>query len=346
MSWDNKQGPWGKNQRPPEIDEMLEKIQAKFREFLGGKRFPIIWILVIAALLLWLSTGIYQIDQDEVGVVQRFGKYNRTVGPGLHFKIPTGIEFVTPVNVEKERSEEFGYRTIRAGIKTTYAPEKPFESESLMLTGDLNCVLVPWTVRYRVDNAFNYLFRVRNVQKTLQDLAQATMRLTVGDHSLIEVLKNREQVAVQAQEALQEALKAAEAGLYVTGIDLGKTNVPVPVQPSFNEVNSASQEKEKIIYQAREKYNQIIPEAEGQAKKKIQEAEGYAVGRVKRAQGDATRFLALYQEFSKAKEITRARLYLEAMEKMLGRMGAKYVIDEDQKGVLPLLRLGEKGGQP
>ena len=343
---DNRQGPWGKNQRPPEIDEMLEKIQARFREFLGGKKFPIIWILVIAALLLWLSSGIYQIDQDEVGVVQRFGKYSRTVGPGLHFKMPTAIESVTPVNVEHERREEFGFRTIQAGIKTKYAPEKPFERESLLLTGDLNCVLVPWTVRYRVDDAINYLFRVRNVQKTLQDLSQSTMRLIVGDHSLDEVLSKREQIADLAQKALQEALKAAETGLHINGIDLGRTNVPVPVQPSFNEVNSASQEKEKLIYQAREKYNQVIPEAEGQAKKRIQEAEGYAVGRVKRAQGDAARFLDLYEEYAKAKEITRERLYLEAMETMLGRLGDKYIIDEEQKGILPLLNLGKKGDQP
>jgi membrane protease subunit HflK len=216
----------------------------------------------------------------------------------------------------------------------------------LMLTGDLNSALVPWAVRYRVKDAVNYLFRVRDVRETLKDLSESTMRLVVGDHSLDEVLTQREAIASLAQEALQSALDAAETGLDINGIDLGRTNVPVKVQPSFNEVNSARQEREKLIYQAREKYNNVIPEAEGQAKKKIQEAEGYAIDRVKRAQGDAARFLDLYEEYAKAKEITRERLYLETMQILLTRLAGKYVIDADQKGVLPLLRLGEKGGQP
>jgi len=346
MSWDNKQGPWGKEQRPPEIDELLEKVQEKVRNLFGGKRFATIGLLGIVVVLLWLATGIYQVNQDQVGVVQRFGKYTRTVGPGLQWKLPSGIEKVTKVATQRIYQEEFGLRTLRAGVRTEYAPESQYERESLMLTGDLNCVLVPWVVRYRIGDPYKFLFRIRNVRETLRSLSEATMRIVVGDHSLDEVLNQRELIASLNQERLQEALDGAESGLFLTTIELGKTNVPEPVQPSFNEVNAAIQEKEKLIYQAQGAYNKVIPEARGKAEKMIQEAEGFAVNRVKRAQGDVARFLALYKEYLKAKEITRQRLYLEAIDEALPRLGRKYVIDAEQKGFLPLLNLGERGDKP
>jgi membrane protease subunit HflK len=346
MSWDNRQGPWGKEQRPPEIDELLEKVQEKVRNFFGGKRFPVIGLIVALMVLLWLATGIYQVNQDQVGVVQRFGKYSRTVGPGLQWKFPSGIEKVTKVATQRIYQEEFGLRTLRAGVRTEYAPERQYERESLMLTGDLNCVLVPWVVRYRIGDPYKFLFRIRNVRETLRSLSEATMRTVVGDHSLDEVLNKREMIASLSQKELQEALDGAESGLFLTTIELGKTNVPEPVQPSFNEVNAAIQEKEKLIYQAQGAYNKVIPEARGKAQKMIQEAEGFSVNRVKRAQGDVARFLALYEEYVKAKEVTSQRLYLEALEEMLPRLGRKYIIDTDQKGFLPLLNLGERGDKP
>ena len=346
MSWDNKQGPWGKEQRPPEIDELLEKVQEKVRNLFGGKRFTTIGFLVIVVVLLWLATGIYQVNQDQVGVVQRFGKYSRTVGPGLQWKLPSGLEKVSKVATQRIYQEEFGLRTLRAGVRTEYAPESQYERESLMLTGDLNCVLVPWVVRYRIGDPYKFLFRIRNVRETLRSLSEATMRTVVGDRSLDEVLNKRELVASLTQEALQEALDGAESGLFLTTIELGKTNVPERVQPSFNEVNAAIQEKEKLIYQAQGAYNKVIPEARGKAEKMIQEAEGFAVNRVKQAQGDVARFLALYDEYVKAKEITRQRLYLESLDEMLPRLGRKYIIDADQKGFLPLLNLGERGDKP
>ena len=346
MSWDNKQGPWGKEQRPPEIDELLKKVQDTVRNLFGGKRFATIGLLVIVVVLLWLATGIYQVNQDQVGVVQRFGKYSRTVGPGLQWKLPSGLEKVSKVATQRIYQEEFGLRTLRAGVRTEYAPESQYERESLMLTGDLNCVLVPWVVRYRIGDPYKFLFRIRNVRETLRSLSEATVRTVVGDRSLDEVLNKRELVASLTQEALQEALDGAESGLFLTTIELGKTNVPERVQPSFNEVNAAIQEKEKLIYHAQGAYNKVIPEARGKAEKMIQEAEGFAVNRVKQAQGDVARFLALYDEYLKAKEITRQRLYLEALDEMLPRLGRKYIIDADQKGFLPLLNLGERGDKP
>ncbi len=346
MSWENRQGPWGKEQRPPEIDELLEKVQERFRKFFGGGRFPVVGALVLLAVLLWLATGVYQVNQDQVGVVQRFGRYHRTVGPGLHWKFPSGIEKVTRVATQRIYQEEFGLRTLRAGVRTEYAPERQYERESLMLTGDLNCVLVPWVVRYRIGDPYKFLFRVREPRETLRDLAEATMRQIVGDYSLDEVLNKREMIASLAQEELQRALDGAESGMFITTIELGKTNVPEPVQPSFNEVNAAIQEKEKVIYQAQGAYNKVIPEARGKAQKMIQQAEGYAVDRVKRAQGDVARFLDLYEEYVRAKEVTRQRLYLEAMQEMLPRLKGKYVIDAEQEGFLPLLNLGERGKKP
>jgi membrane protease subunit HflK len=305
-----------------------------------------IWIAVLVAGLLWLGTGIFKVSQSEVGVIQRFGAYNRTVGPGLHWKLPATIEKVTKVNVHNVYTEEFGLRTLRAAVRTEYAPEKQYEHESLMLTGDLNCVLVPWIVRYQVGDPVKFLFRVQNVRGTLRDISESTMRLVVGDHSLDEVLSKREAIASLSQAALQQALSAADTGLIVQTIELGRTNVPGPVQPSFNEVNSAIQEKEKLIYEAQGAYNKVVPEARGQAGKMIQEAEGYAVDRVERAKGDATRFMDLFEEYQKAKDVTRQRLYLEAMQLMLPQLGKKYVIDAQQKGLLPLLNLGAKGEQP
>ena len=183
MSWDNKQGPWGKEQRPPEIDELLEKVQEKVSNLFGGKRFASIGLLAIVVVLLWLATGIYQVNQDQVGVVQRFGKYSRTVGPGLQWKLPSGLEKATKVATQRIYQEEFGLRTLRAGVRTEYAPESQYERESLMLTGDLNCVLVPWVVRYRIGDPYKFLFRIRNVRETLRSLSEATMRTVVGDRS-------------------------------------------------------------------------------------------------------------------------------------------------------------------
>ena len=346
MSWQDKGGPWGRDQRPPEIEELFEKIRGLLRgRKMPSTRLPLAGVVVIFIALLWLSTGIYKVVQDEVGVVQRFGRFDRTVGPGLHWKMPSGIEKVTKVKVQFTFQEEFGVRTLLAGVKTEYAPEKQYEHESLMLTGDLNCVLIPWVVQFRIADAEKFLFRVRHVRDTLRDLAEAAVRRVAGDRSLDEVLNNRLEIATAAQKYLQEALDIVDSGIMISTVELGKTNVPEPVQPSFNEVNASIQEKEKLIYQAQGAYNKVIPEARGNAEKTIREAEGFALDRVKRAQGDATRFVPVFEEYSKAKEVTRRRLYLEAMRELLPKLGEKYILDADLKGVLPLLNLDEKGGK-
>lgn len=345
MAWDweklqqqKKQGPGGV---PPQMGEIFNKFKG-----MGGK-VPGLWIIAIAILIFYLGSSIiYTIAVDEVGIVQRFGKYVRATTPGLHFKLPRGIEKITPVKVKYVYKEEFGFRTIQAGVRTQYASGSAYLNESLMLTGDLNVAVVPWIVQYRINDPYKWLFKVRNARKTLRDLAESSMRLVVGDRSINEVISKREEIADQAVGLLQKELDEADTGINVTTIEMKKTNVPEPVQPSFNEVNQAVQEKEKMIYKAREQYNKLIPQARGSAEKTIKTAEGYALDRVNRAKGDASRFLSLYEEYSKSEDVTRRRLYLEALRDIYPKLGDKYIIDAGQNNLLPLLNLGQpKGGK-
>jgi membrane protease subunit HflK len=322
---------------PPQVDEVIQKF--KQLKIPGG------WIIVLLLVIVYLgSSAFYTVAVDEVGVIQRFGRYVRTMEPGLHFKLPTGIEKVTKVKVRFVYKEEFGFRTLQAGVRTQYAADKAYDSESLMLTGDLNVAVVPWIVQYRIKDPYQYLFKVRNVRSTLRDLSESTMRLVVGDRSINEIISKREEIADQARGLLQKDLDQAETGISVGTIEMKKTNVPAPVQPSFNEVNQATQEKERMIYQAREAYNKAVPAAKGNAEKTIKAAEGYALDRVNRAKGDASRFVAQYKEYARAKDVTRRRLYLESLKDLFPKLGQKYIIDADQKNVLPLLNLGKEGG--
>ena len=334
--------PWGGGDGglPPEIEKIFKNMTSVFK----GGRFNI-FIIIAAVILAWIAfSSAYTVGVDEVGVIQRFGKYVRTTMPGLHFKLPRGIETLTKVKVKYVYTEEFGLRTILAGVKTEYASGKRYLSESLMLTGDLNCAVVPWIVQFRIDEPYKFLFKVRNVRLTLRDLSESAMRLVVGDRSVNEVISKRKEIADEVKIKLQETLDNADTGIKLVNVELKKTNVPEPVQPSFNEVNQAVQEKEKLIYQAKEEYNKIIPKAKGEAEQTIKASEGYAMDRVNRAKGDASRFLSLFKEYDKAKDVTRRRLYLESMNVVLPKLGNKYVIDPEQKGILPLLNLG-KGGE-
>ena len=347
MAWDwdklqkqKRSGSGGGAGQPPGIDDILEKIKGAKGKLPGST-----WLIVLVIIIVFLgASSFYTVGVDEVGVVQRFGKYIRTTQPGLNFKLPRGIEKVTKVKVRHVFKEEFGFRTLQAGVKTRYASGAAYLGESLMLTGDLNVALVPWIVQYRIQDPYKYLFKVHNVRATLKDLSESSMRLVVGDRSINEVISKRKEIADAATQQLQKELDEAETGIKVTTIEMKKTNVPEPVQPSFNEVNQATQEKERMIYQAREAYNKVIPAARGNAEKTIKSAEGYALERVNQAKGDAARFLSLYEEYSKAQDVTRRRLYLEAMQEVFPKMGEKYIVDADQKNLLPLLNLGKSEG--
>lgn len=322
---------------PPQMDDLMEKL--KNFKFSGG---PVV-IIIIAAAIFLATSMIYTVEVDEVGIVQLFGKYNRTTSPGLHFKMPAGIERVTKVRVRHVYKEEFGFKTVRTA-RSQFSSANDNISESLMLTGDLNVALVPWIVQYKIKDPYSYLFKVYDVTRLLRDLSEASMRQVVGDRSINEVISKREEIAIEAREVLQKELDHAETGISITTIEMKKTNVPGPVQSAFNEVNQATQEKEKMIYQAKEDYNKAIPAAKGEADRTIKAAEGYALDRINRAEGDANRFLALYTEYTKAKDVTKRRIYLEKMKEIFPKLGQKYIIDSDQKNVLPLLNLGKQSG--
>lgn len=321
----------------PRMDEVIRK----FRNInpSGG------WLALVAlgVLLALGSSMVYTIASNEVGVVQRFGKYLRTDQPGLHFKLPAGIESVVKVPT-KVHTEKFGAEIITENGRTVFNPDSL--DASMMLTGDLNVGMVPWIVQFRVKQPYNYLFKVEDVQRLIRDMAEASMRLVVGDRSINEVISNRQEIAIEAMERLQEDLDEADTGISVVTVELGNTNVPQPVQDSFNEVNRAVQEREKMIYQAKKEYNQIIPKARGDAQKTIESAKGYATERINRAKGEAMRFDALYKEYAGAKEVTRRRLYMEMLETVLPGLGDKYIIDSRQNNLLPLLNVGKgKGSQ-
>jgi membrane protease subunit HflK len=340
MSWDwdkLKQQQQGRGGVPPQMDEIIEKF--KKIKLPGG---PLLIGVIIAVLIAF--TAFYTINQDEVGIIQLFGRYVRTTQPGLNFKLPLGIEKVTKVNVKRIQTEEFGFITAGEDSRARFRSESEDSNVSLMLTGDLNVALVPWIVQYRIKNPYDYLFKVANVRRLLTDMSEASMRLVVGDRSINEVISKRDEIAVEARGLLQKELDQAETGIHVVTIEMKRTNVPAPVQPSFNEVNQATQEKEQMIYQAREEYNKAIPAARGSADRTIKEAEGYALNRVNRAKGDASRFTSIYQEYTKAKDVTKRRLYLETLGELFPKLGPKYIVDSDQKNFLPLLNLGNKSG--
>lgn len=300
-------------------------------------------IVIILAVLIFIFTGLYTVNPEEVGVIQRFGKYINTTEPGLHFKIPFGVDKLTKVKVKHVYKEEFGFRTLQAGVQSKYS-SRSFDQESIMLTGDLNIGDVEWIVQYRIKDPVKYLFRIRNIVETIRDLSESVTRQIVGDRSGDEVIVlSRKEIADEIQVELQQKLDNYGAGIEIYTINLQNVNPPERVKPAFNDVNSAKQEKERIVNEAWQNYNQIIPEARGKAKRTIEEAEGYAINRVNRANGDAQRFIQMYNQYKFAKLVTKTRLYLETMQKILPKVEKVYVVDEAQKGLLPLLDLGQGG---
>ena len=301
-------------------------------------------VILIVALIIVFSS-IYTVDADQVGVIQRFGKYVNTTQPGLHFKLPWGIETVKKVKVQRVFKEEFGFRTARAGVQTEYV-RGDFSRESLMLTGDLNSALVEWIVQYRIKDPAKFLFKVQNVTSTIRDVSESVMRQVAGDNSVDEVIiLRRKDIALRAMELMQKLLDDYETGIDIVTVNLQDVNPPVPVQPAFNEVNEARQEKERIINEAWEAYNTTIPKAKGQAEQIILEAEGYATNRINRAKGDAEKFISVWREYNKAKDVTKRRLYLEMMNDVLPKIDQKYIIDDQLKSFLPLLQLDGKEGK-
>jgi membrane protease subunit HflK len=296
-------------------------------------------ILTGIILLVLFFGAFFQIEPEEVGVITRYGKYSRTVEPGLNFKIPF-LETLYKIPVERQQKQEFGFRTTSTRSAQSAYTKTDTKGESLMLTGDLNLADVEWVVQYRIDSPYNFLFQARNPENTLRDISEASMRQIVGDRTVNEVLTvGRTEVASKAQELIQKLCNEYSLGIKVDQVVLQDVNPPDQVKAAFNAVNQAQQEKETLINEARSAYNKVIPKASGQAKETVQKAEGYALERVNNAQGEVARFDDLYKEYIKAPEVTRRRIYLETMSKVLPQLGQKIITDKGGNNILPLLQM-------
>ncbi len=302
--------------------------------------------IVIGLIVLFLGfSTFFTVDPEEVGVVVRLGKYVESVEPGLNYKLPL-IDKVELVPVERQLKQEFGYRTVSTREQSQYQ-KAGYEDESLMLTGDLNLADVEWVVQYRINDPYSYLFKVRNAESTLSDISEAAMRQIVGDRTVNEVLTvGRAEVSIEVQNLIQALVQEYQLGITIEQVVLQDINPPNPVKPSFNAVNEAQQERETLINQAKADYNRVIPRARGQAQETIQRAEGYASERINNAEGEVSRFNDLYEEYIKAPQVTKQRIFLETMEEIIPKMGKKIITDESGNNVLPLLQMQIDGASP
>ncbi len=298
-------------------------------------------IVAIVALVWAGITSVYTVPAESQGVVLRFGKYIDTVEPGLRFKLPFGIDTVSVVTVQRQLKQEFGFGTAGATDPNQYSPSRNEQAmERSMVTGDLNAATVEWIVQYRIQDPKQFLFEVRDPKDTLRDISESVMRTVVGDRTVDEVITvGRQEIAVVALEKMQELVDRYELGLRIDRVELQNVNPPEQVRPSFNEVNQAQQERENLINLANGEYNKVIPRARGQAEQSIQAAEGYALKRVNEAEGNVARFRALLEEYVKASDVTKTRMYLETMQDVVSGIDKKVVLDSEASSVLPLLQL-------
>ena len=288
----------------------------------------------LAGVFLW--TSYYTVPADSVAVVQRFGKYISTQEPGLHFKIPFGVDKVTPVPVRRQQKLEFGYGTPQA--TNPFQDSRQPEAEQDMVTGDLNSARVDWVVQYRIDDPKEYLFSTTDPERTLRAASEAIMRQVIGDRTIDEVITfGRQDIENSFVPLIQKITEEYKLGLRVDLVQLKNINPPQPVQASFDDVNNAQQEKQRDINDATGDYNSVVPKARGEADKTIAEAEGYATQRINEATGDADYFNSIFAEYEKAPEVTRERLYLETMGKIIPRMGPKIILDDQAAKAMPYL---------
>ena len=366
MAWQDEQPPWGKGGRSqsPEdfIAELLKKLKESFsgggsgpppdggeeggskpaggapKGLFGGGMSKILIVILLIILFQVVSASYYTIKPGERGVVLRFGEYSKTASPGLNFKIPL-VDDVIKVDIETVRKEEFGFRTKVPGQKSIYQREG-FDSESLMLTADKNVIDVQWIVQYKVQDPFNFLFKVQDVRQSVRDVSETSMRRIVGNMDFDYVLSNREILANTTAKELQAELNNYEAGAVIVTVQLQDVNPPDAVKPAFNEVNEADQDMKRLVNEAEEAYNRVIPKARGEALQIVEEASGYLAQRVNESKGDTSRFLAIMKEYQAAKEVTRKRMYLETMQEILPSVTDIYVMDKDQRSILPFLNVG------
>jgi membrane protease subunit HflK len=348
--WGSGANSSGNNPDSPYFEDRTKQLRVGHQQFFpsGGPRGAVLLlavlllaVLVLAGLGAW--TAYYTVPSDSVAVVQRFGKYLKNVQPGLHFKLPLGIDTATVVPVKRQLKQEFGFTT--PGATDPYQSPRPREGklETQMVTGDLNAALVEWVVQYRISDPVKFLFEVREPRETLRYVSESVMREVVGDRTVDEVITiGRQEIESEALTKMQALSTKYSMGISIDQVQLKNINPPEPVQESFNEVNQAQQEKEKLINEARRDYNKVIPLAEGEKDQRIREADGYRLKRINEAEGDAARFNALLAEYIKAPEVTRRRIYIETMQSVMPGIRSKIIVDEQTRSILPLLNLDKQ----
>jgi membrane protease subunit HflK len=299
-------------------------------------------MIIGTAFVAWAAfSSFYTVQPEERAVVKRFGRVIGITDPGLHFKLPLGLDTVQLVATERVLKQEFGFRTEdSSALERTRFVDQEFPSESLMLTGDLNIIQVEWVVQYRIGDPIRYLYGMREPTGTLRDLSESVMRRVVGNRIGSEVLTiGRVEIANTARDEIQTAMDKYDNGINIITVELQDVVPPPLVQPAFNEVNEARQELERMINEATMQANQAIPRARGTANRIISEAQGYATERVNRSLGETARFTAVLSEYRNVPEVTRSRLYLETLNETLPRIGSVLIVQDNQIPPLPLLNL-------
>ena len=322
---------------------MARKIIIGDQEFMVPDKFPksgfTIGLILVLIFAVWSS--VYRVELEEEGVLLTLGEYTGLAQSGIHLKWPAPIQTVIKIPTKRELEMEFGQRGQSESKRRVNRSE--IEEESLMLTGDLNVAVVPWKTQYRIAEPDKFLFKVKDPIGTFRDMNEAVMREVIGDRSVNEVLTTgRQEIATKMEEKLQKMCDQYENGIKINRILLQKVLPPKQVQNAFNEVNTAEQEKEKMINQALGTYNRIIPRARGEAEQTVQQAEGYAMDRVNRAKGDASLYSDLLNSYKKAPEVTKNRIYLETMAEVYPNLKQKIILDKDLEGIIPLLPLGKE----
>lgn len=314
----------GGNQTPPDRDF---KIPERFIAYVA------IGLLIVSGVF----TSFYTVDVSEEAVVTRFEKYESTTPPGLHFKLPFGIDTVTKVPSKVLLQEEFGFRSVERRTGNTQYAKNGFAEESLMLTGDLNVADVEWIVQYRISDPWKFLFHARNVNKNIRDISMSIMRRVVGDRLVGDVLTvGRVEIADEAKILTQEVVDQYDMGIIIVAVVLQDVTPPESVKVAFNDVNAAKQEQEKAINVAEREYNNIIPEAKGKAEQVIAVAQGFSLSLINQSKGDASKYDSMLAEFKKSPDVTRRRMYVEAMEDIYTNLESLVIVDPNIKGILPM----------
>lgn len=344
--WDNR------GKKPSELDEMIQQGLKKLfgmkqdrprsvdpngkPKTPGGKNIGLIVLVVVILYVLFQS--FYQVNPSEKGVVLRFGRYHNVTEPGLNFLIPF-IEKVIKVDVDTIRKEEFG---LRQNVSRGYSQvSNALDLESLMITADKNVIQLNWVVQFRIQQPEYYVFNIENPEATVRDISESVIRRLVGNRDFDYVLNNRAELAQSTMLEMQELLDKYLSGIQLVVVQLQDLNPPDPVRPSFNEVNQADQDKIRLGNEAQKEANTKIPRARGEARKMVEEAQGYAIERINHAEGDVARFNAIYKEYTKARDVTKTRMYVETLRAALPNAKEIVVYDQGQKGMIPLLNLGD-----